>query len=779
MKNNLKTIQCTSHTILIAAILCFFVFSFLVVHNTSFASIAPEYEHLLSIKNNNLSAPSSVAVDAAGNMYITESSENRLHIFNSSGTLTNTLSGLNRPVGVAVAPDGKIYVGNTGAQNVGVYDTDLSFIKKLGSGDGEVKKPNAIAVAGSGTIYIADSDNNVIKVYSPEGIMINTMGGGSSEVPTPDGKFYFPTSVAIDESAQELVITDKQVISGSSGGNVAGARVQVFDLQGNYKRSFGEMGLDPGQLSNTYGVAVDSEGRIFATNARNHMINFYDSVGIYLGNLHSENYPIRTPLGIALGSDEKLYIASTMTSSVEVYQVVNHLPDILVTPESHDFGEINVGDTPSFTFTVTNNGNSVLDISVVTEPALPFATTAEDCTEKILVSPATCSITIQFSPAEATVYAGNFTILSNDPDEAEVSVVLSGTGLTTAIPPAADFSGTPTSGPAPLSVSFTNTSSGDNLPLSHEWDFNNDGTIDSTEEHPSVAYESEGTYSVSLTVTDAEGLSNTLTMVDYIQVLSELYTLSVSVEGRGTVTSAPAGIDCPGNCSGEYASGEEVVMSAVPVNSDWQFSGWSGACSGTGSCSVTMDQAETVTASFECTISFSDSLPVWAEQYILGAACYGIMQGYEDDTFRATEKVTREDMASFIIRALYGEEFEYSIIAYFDDVPFDHPSFKYVQRLVEDGITYGCSQTSYCPDATVNRAQMATFIIRSQHGTSFEHGNSPYFSDIPVSHWAFSYIQRLNEDGISSGYPDGTYRPRVEVNRAQMAAYLARAFLGM
>jgi streptogramin lyase len=266
MKNNLKTIQCTSHTILIAAILCFFVFSFLVVHNTSFASIAPEYEHLLSIKNNNLSAPSSVAVDAAGNMYITESSENRLHIFNSSGTLTNTLSGLNRPVGVAVAPDGKIYVGNTGAQNVGVYDTDLSFIKKLGSGDGEVKKPNAIAVAGSGTIYIADSDNNVIKVYSPEGIMINTMGGGSSEVPTPDGKFYFPTSVAIDESAQELVITDKQVISGSSGGNVAGARVQVFDLQGNYKRSFGEMGLDPGQLSNTYGVAVDSEGRIFATN---------------------------------------------------------------------------------------------------------------------------------------------------------------------------------------------------------------------------------------------------------------------------------------------------------------------------------------------------------------------------------------------------------------------------------------------------------------------------------------------------------------------------------
>ncbi len=358
-------------------------------------------------------------------------------------------------------------------------------------------------------------------------------------------------------------------------------------------------------------------------------------------------------------------------------------------------------------------------------------------------------------------------------------MALSGRGVAAVTPPVADFFATPTSGPAPLAVQFTSTSSADNMPLGHEWDFNNDGIIDSTEEHPGVVYEGDGVYTVTLTVTDAEGVSATLTRVDYIKVATELHQLSVSVEGRGRVTSAPSGIDCPGDCSDEYVAGTGVVLSAEPVNADWQFSGWGGACSGTGSCSVSMDQARSVTAAFTCTISFTDSLPGWAEQSILAAACYGIMPGHEDGTFRATDNVTRADMAAFIIRALYGEEFSYSSIPYFDDVAADHPSFKYVQRLVEDGITYGCTETSYCPAGTVNRAQMAVFIIRAQHGESFTFGAAPYFTDIPAGHWAFRYIQRLSDEGISSGYPDGTYRPQVEVNRAQMAAYLVRAFLGL
>jgi hypothetical protein len=53
-------------------------------------------------------------------------------------------------------------------------------------------------------------------------------------------------------------------------------------------------------------------------------------------------------------------------------------------------------------------------------------------------------------------------------------------------------------------------------------------------------------------------------------------------------------------------------------------------------------------------------------------------------------------------------------------------------------------------------------------------GVTPYFSDVHHTHWAFEYIQSIYEDGITSGYQDGTYRPTNKVTRAEMAAFIKR-----
>ena len=76
----------------------------------------------------------------------------------------------------------------------------------------------------------------------------------------------------------------------------------------------------------------------------------------------------------------------------------------------------------------------------------------------------------------------------------------------------------------------------------------------------------------------------------------EVLTVAVAQTSEGTV-SGTGGISCPGTCSASYAYGTQVTLTANP-DSGYAFSGWSGACSGTGSCVVTMDAAETVTASF-------------------------------------------------------------------------------------------------------------------------------------------------------------------------------------
>jgi len=70
--------------------------------------------------------------------------------------------------------------------------------------------------------------------------------------------------------------------------------------------------------------------------------------------------------------------------------------------------------------------------------------------------------------------------------------------------------------------------------------------------------------------------------------------------GSGTVTSSPAGIDCGSTCSASFASGTSVTLTASAA-ADSTFAGWSGACSGTGPCTVSMTEARSVTATFTST----------------------------------------------------------------------------------------------------------------------------------------------------------------------------------
>ncbi|MBK7319521.1 LamG-like jellyroll fold domain-containing protein [Candidatus Villigracilis affinis] len=91
--------------------------------------------------------------------------------------------------------------------------------------------------------------------------------------------------------------------------------------------------------------------------------------------------------------------------------------------------------------------------------------------------------------------------------------------------------------------------------------------------------------------------------VDEIQALAGIAPLSVSKTGTGTgtITSAPAGINCGAACTYNFPRNTSVVLTAAPTLGS-TFTGWSGAgCSGTGTCTVTMDAAKSVIANFDLT----------------------------------------------------------------------------------------------------------------------------------------------------------------------------------
>lgn len=81
--------------------------------------------------------------------------------------------------------------------------------------------------------------------------------------------------------------------------------------------------------------------------------------------------------------------------------------------------------------------------------------------------------------------------------------------------------------------------------------------------------------------------------------VTQVWPLTVTLPGTGTgtVTSNPAGINCGATCSANYNTGTSVTLTAIPDGGN-TFAGWSGACSGTGTCTLTMDAAKSVAATF-------------------------------------------------------------------------------------------------------------------------------------------------------------------------------------
>ena len=101
----------------------------------------------------------------------------------------------------------------------------------------------------------------------------------------------------------------------------------------------------------------------------------------------------------------------------------------------------------------------------------------------------------------------------------------------------------------------------------------------------------------------------------------------------------------------------------------------------------------------------------------------------------------------------------------------------FIEQLYIDGITSGCGNGDYCPKAPVTRAQMAVFLLRAIYGANYvPPAPSGSFADVDLSYWAAAWIEQLAAEGISVGCGSGNFCPDDTVNRAQMAVFMVRAF---
>ncbi len=177
--------------------------------------------------------------------------------------------------------------------------------------------------------------------------------------------------------------------------------------------------------------------------------------------------------------------------------------------------------------------------------------------------------------------------------------------------------------------------------------------------------------------------------------------------------------------------------------------------------------------------TFNDVLPShWAWDWIERLSASGITTGCGGGNYCPGDSVTRAQMAVFLERGMNGSTYNppAGSGAVFADVPLSHWAVNWIEKLFADHITTGCGGGNYCPEDPVTRAQMAVFLLRAKHGSSYIPPDvAPTFGDT-AGHWAEDWIEQLYAEGITSGCGGGNYCPEDPVTRDQMAVFLVRTF---
>lgn len=145
-----------------------------------------------------------------------------------------------------------------------------------------------------------------------------------------------------------------------------------------------------------------------------------------------------------------------------------------------------------------------------------------------------------------------------------------------------------------------------------------------------------------------------------------------------------------------------------------------------------------------------------------------------------SEPVRRSHMAAFLMRLRHGGEFvARPAEGMFADVPLKSLFAGEIEQLAREGVTAGCRVGEYCPSDVVRRDQMATFLVRYLYGASYTPPPAQgIFDDVPASSTHARSIEQLYRDGIINGCTASSYCPAESLSRAQMATLLVRASRG-
>jgi len=156
----------------------------------------------------------------------------------------------------------------------------------------------------------------------------------------------------------------------------------------------------------------------------------------------------------------------------------------------------------------------------------------------------------------------------------------------------------------------------------------------------------------------------------------------------------------------------------------------------------------------------------------------GVTAGCGGGGYCRDTAVTRAQMAVFLLKSEHGSAFVPPPCAgVFPDVACPSTFADWIEQLAAEGITGGCGGGNYCPDNPVTRQQMAVFLLKAKYGSSYvPAGCTGIFADVACPSQFADWIEELANQGITGGCGGGNYCPTNPNTRGQMAVFLVKTF---
>ena len=170
--------------------------------------------------------------------------------------------------------------------------------------------------------------------------------------------------------------------------------------------------------------------------------------------------------------------------------------------------------------------------------------------------------------------------------------------------------------------------------------------------------------------------------------------------------------------------------------------------------------------------SFVDTKGHWAEKFMEDLSKKGIINGYNDGTFRPENHITRAELAKLLTGAFGQSEDSF---ADFSDVAPDSWYYKSIAAALADGIVTGYDDGSFKPDAFVTRQDAVLMMYRAMSlKKELPSGYTLFKDDFEISSYAANATRCLGELGIITGNEDKEFKPQNNITRAEIAAVVCR-----